>query len=350
MLPSEHIHHIFNQMLVIFLRMLGVNYIDPTYNRKNPWTIFIASGMLMGIMAGVYTLIFLDSDTRMKCMSLFPIGLQGIIKYQMFTTSAHIHRSHVSILKGIYTQCDLHEQEAVVLCVWARIFKRVIKSFVICVVTATCGFCIVPPFLYFTTGEFTILLPFILPYFSLNTFPGYGVQIMFQILIISISAIGVLSADLSLFMQILHVCPLSKILVLKLRRLESMLTDFPDFSQRRQTTTFLNNYIRMHKEYFMYIKSMADAFYITILVEVMLNGLCMCIVIFVLLQISWFPLYMLWITFMTKTLITCALGTISEHYVSVSSMNHLLVLIYPAHDLTRMKVFGCHSKHFRGIC
>lgn len=59
------------------------------------------------------------------------------------------------------------------------------------------------------------------------------------------------------------------------------------------------------------------------MLEIGLNGLSMCIDIFVLLQITWFPLYMFLFAFMIRTLITCALGTISDHYVSVSSVTHL---------------------------
>lgn len=299
---------------------MGLNYMNTAYTRNTAHCFVIAFCMLMGFSSVVYTMAVFDHDMMLKSLTMMPVVCQGIVKYHVYTSKTHILRSHVVVLKDIYTQCDSQKHEAVILNVWARILQRVIKVFQIIVGATAFGFCTVPPYTYFTTGKLTFLMPMFIPYFDVNTVNGYSVQLLFQILMISIGALGLIFADLTMCIQILHLCPLSDVLVRKLRRLERLLTDFPHYAQRRQTTIFLNNFICMHKEYCMFLKSMADMYYIVILGDILLNGLNMCVVEFVLMQVMWFPLYMFWILFMSKTLITCVLGTISEHYVRVDQV------------------------------
>lgn len=320
MLPSENLHYIFHNILTKFLRLFCINYINPAYSRKSIGTIIVAFLMVVGLGFIAYTLIVADSEIKLQCMTLIPVACQGIIKYYVFTKQAGILRVHVDILYGIYKQCDVHEVEAVCLNIWARIFKRVINIFIITVSLCVAGFCFLPPYIYLITGEWTAMVPIQLPYIDVGTFSGYLVLLFYHISLIIITTVGGLAFDLSLCMQILHVCPLSNVIILKLRKLKNELIDFPDYARRRETTVFLNNIICMHKEYFLYMKSLSDVYYVVILLEVLLNGICMCLVIFVLLQISWFPLYMFFNVFMLKTLITCALGTICDHYVSVDNV------------------------------
>lgn len=320
MLPSEHIHLIFQQIMTKFLRLLYADYMNPAFNRNAPGTIIVGTYMVFSAAMCFYTIIVADRDEKLKVVALIPLGFQGISKFHQFTTKAHILRSHVATLDRIYRQCDLQAREAIIMIGWARVFNRVIKGCVVFVLMGFCVFCVVPPFLYFTTGELTLLLPIILPYFEANSTSGFLAQSVFQIILAIGTPVGVLAADLTLFLQILHVCPLSDVLVLKLRRLENQLTDLPHCATHRQTTTYLNNIICMHKEYFLFMKSLADMFYIIMILEITLNSLSMMMMMFVLLQIKWLPLYMFFMGFIIKTLISCALGTISEHYVSASSV------------------------------
>lgn len=323
--PSAHLHDIFYRISRVFIVGIGCDYLRPAYRRHQPQPLCVAAAMLFSAAGFVYTLATQEQRTRLQCASLAPLCLQGLAKYALLTAQAAQMRACVEHLMRIHRQCDRSadaaERETLVR--WSLRLKRLITVCVAFVFVLIGSFCTWPLWVRATTGVWELLLPVLLPWSwppaaaRDATLLVYAVQTAYNLVHVYLSAVGLLAADLTFFLHVLHVLPLTAVLEGKVRALGEAVRARPRLARTRECTAALNNCIRMHADYGEYLGRVADIYYGVVIVEVVLDALSMCLVMFVLRQMVWFPLYLFWVCFMLKTLVACALGTVVDYCVRI---------------------------------
>lgn len=316
MLPSEHQRHLFYTVLAKYSVVIGIGYMMPGY-RANWRTFIYIAFCLLTMFLQYYTVLTSDRETALRCITMLAIGWQGLTKLYSFVQNAHKLRMFVEYVNAVALQCDRTLYEATLLIGWSRRFALIERIFSCIIFLTSATFWSVLPYVYVTSGEWILLLPIKLPYF------GYAVQLLFQAMVIIVVQTGLLCSDLSTFMIVAQVFPLAELLMHKLRVLGGNLVDgvaMADERQRRQTREYLHNIVRMHTEFFVYVRSLSETFYLVFIVEILFSAISMCILFFVLMQITWFPLYMFALLFFVKALYTCILGALVEIYVGIWSL------------------------------
>lgn len=174
---------------------------------------------------------------------------------------------------------------------------------------------------YVKHGEIELLAPIQLP--GIDSTGGQGLLIHWVYHVIMIfcgASIGLVCSDLMMVLLILHSCAMADILCFKLRTMGDQLCKLERWRQPRgdpATSQFLHQCVRLHQDYVWYIGYMAENYYLIFTVEVMSNFLTLCMSLYVLMLIEWYPLYGLIVLMVVKTFYLCVLGTIVELQVCI---------------------------------
>lgn len=315
MLPSVYVHHLFFDLMYVFTYPLGCEYMKPSHKPSFRTVVFLLS-MSSGILCQLYTILTYDREMVLLCSTTMAVAWQGITKVYEFVFNFRKMRATVLFLYRMSRQCDTQPIEQQILVSWSRKFEWCIRVFTAVVMGACICFCMLPLFLFVTTGKWELMLPIFVPGCDENTVPGFVVHTMVQLNLLFVSGFGLLGADLTIFLLTIYVCPLSDLLMYKLRTLGDMLVMWPSAVAGRPTSQYVNAIVRMHMEYIMFMETMSHLWYKVFIFEIMLNGISMCLIIFVLTQYTWFPLYLFWGMFFVKTFAVCAIGTMVDKYVS----------------------------------
>lgn len=320
MLASEHLHYFFFKLIHRVGVIIGLEFMMPTF--KISWrTVMFLLAIGIGYICLAYTIFSKDRMSAFRCSTIVAVTLQGTVKYIVLLANAPSLSKHLAFLQRVYRQCDAFRSEASRLISWAKVSKKGIVIFVCLFCVAEAGFCALPPYLFATTGKMVLLLPVFIPGFDETTPSGFVGQTVCQIIFMLMMLVGMTGSDSSIFLYIVQMCPLSEIIVLKLRILNDVLlhndVEKRSDSDHRRIRCYLNNIVCMHVELVHYVGEVSKLFYVIFMVEILFDGLGMCLIIFVNMQEVWFPLYMFWIAYLFKTFLVCLLGTMAEHYVSV---------------------------------
>lgn len=326
MVVSQHFHDMFHTIAKI-LYCIGMDFLDPNYMVNSRMVLFFV-GAILSVILSVYTIGFLDYNTRLKCLTLAPTILQGLLKSIVFSRNAKLLRSALNQINHIYDQCDGQAAEERILIPWVRIMVLVSKGFRFVMVLVLGAFFLLPIFSYYVLGEKDVLLPLMMPYLDMDTYWGYIGQISVQTYFLVLAGLGIVSAELSIFTFIIQVGPMSDLLILKLDMLQNRCSDQAgpsgqrvDFVQgetkaRVENRDFLHNIVKMHVEYIQYMNLIMGIFYEILLVEMLMNAVSLCLLMFLLMQMFWMPLYSYLLMFVIKTFTYSLLGTCVEIYVS----------------------------------
>lgn len=320
MLPSEYLQYFFFTLLYRLSYFVGIEYMLPSYHISGR-TLFFCAGIVSGLVAQGFTLLTKDRMQMLQCSTITALVLQGIVKFFVFLANTRILFDQVAYLQRVYQQCDHHWFEAMQLNAWAKMSKKGVVGFLIVVVSTVAGFCALPLYLYARNGRMELLLPLIMPGLDENTTSGFIGLTMCHIVFTMMTSVGIAAGDSSIFLFIVQICPLSNILIQKLQLLNESLqvteVDMRPVHVQRRHRAFLHNIVQMHVEFVEYVGSISDVFYEVFMVEILFDGIGMCLIIFVQMQEVWFPLYMFWIAYFFKTFFVCALGTMTDIFVSI---------------------------------
>lgn len=320
MLPSEHLNYFFFKFMHRLGVLTGCEYMVPTF--KTSWrTAMFTLVFGLGVFAMAYTLLTKDRMLAMKCSTTVGVTFQGAVKYIVFLSNTRSMCGHVAYLQRVYRQCDSFRAEALRLIDWAKISKKGIVIYMCIFGLTEAGFCALPLYIYATTGDMVLLLPILVPGFDETTPSGFLGQTVCQFTFMLMMLFGMAGSDTTIFLFIIQICPLSEMIMLKLRVLKDGLRHYDveirSDAEHRRMRAYLLNIVRMHAEFVEYVGEISDMFYVLFMVEIMFDGLGMCLIMFVQMQEIWFPLYMFWIVYFFKTFLFCSMGTMAEYYVSV---------------------------------
>lgn len=333
---SEKLHRLFYVNLYKILYVIGFEVISPTF-RVNWRTCMTWSAASVGVIGQVNTIFFMDFKNAITCSTTVATAIQTLTKSFAFVAGAKHFSGSAAFLYDVWKQCDGKQREEGILLGWNSKMYILVRIYVTTILMILAGFVITPVYSYITTHEVQAILPILMPGPGLETVKGYLYQMSCQAFVSFATCMGLLGADLFPVLVIAHVGPLSIILTEKLE----MLRERCELNEQLQAggrlpadrkadqkwpternimlenRTFLHNIVKMHTSYFKYTKQLSEFYYIIFVVEVLLNGVSMCLLIFVILQpFQWLPAYSFFLAFVIKTLIVCLLGTLMEKYVS----------------------------------
>lgn len=318
MLPTEHLKAIYLDFMAKLLNASGFSYLDKPWRHDIRTSIYMFV-ICLGVIGEINTIVTYDRETVLKCSTTSALACQGLHKMTVFLSNMPAMRELVDFIERVALQCDKTLFEAVILVRWGTLTKKVMTVFVSLITITALSFTLLPPYLYFVNGIKECLLPIYLPYFDANTLSGFIVQTIFQMCLLLACALGVLCVELSIFIFIMQICSLTDIIMYKMNLLCEELQYDDTLKDRPQTRLYLRNIARMHYELIEYTSNLSDVFQTVFFSEIMFDMISMCIILFVSMQIDWFPLNLFMLSFFTKTFAMCLLGTITDVYVSLKS-------------------------------
>lgn len=276
----------------------------------------------MGSCGAIYTLITAP-EMRWKTPSSMAIPYQGLLKFLTFIIQYKpIHENCINFLYSVYSACDkkpdqnYETKELRLINHWALKFKLLFK-----VLTCSLTFIVITDHVVyplvmnviFDRNEFPA--PIYLPYLDHEVFFDRVILWVCHLLMILSVYFGFIGADIMIVMISLHVCPLTLIIGIKLRRLGAALRRHPNIASRSATKAYLRNIIQMHQEFVAFISGVSKLFYYVFIMDILSNFVSMVLALFGVLYLTWFPMYLMFCMFMGKTFLLCMLGTVVQHYV-----------------------------------
>lgn len=317
MLPSDHYTKTVKNYAIRPLRWLGVSYLRTgSFIQANTlviWAVVLGSWICM-----MYTMTSKDAHTAMKCSTVASVAMQGTLKFYVLYMKSDNLRHQFEYLVGVFRQCEHHPREAARLYAWQPLVDFMVIGFVVVMIVNMIGFSLSPVYMYYVQGVRETPLPMALPYVDDQTPSGYVLSSAFQLCNLCIGVTGTIGFDLSILLLLMGICMTTDIMMLKLLLLAEGLRDGgPKVADRHETRAFLHNMVRLHVEFTTHLDSMATMFYGTFIVEIGLDSLSMCLILFVLTQLTWLPLYAYFVCFIVKAFFACMMGTMIKIYVCV---------------------------------
>lgn len=229
-------------------------------------------------------------------------------------------REKVEYLRTVYASCERSASAEGICEMWAGRFRLLAKFYFATIHGAVLTFMLMPLIVYVTVHTVEPVLPTPIMFVDIETTLGYRVAYVVHSLSLLISAVGMVSADLTIFFLAMHICLLSDVFVIKLSELQAFLhdrkCDYQPRSYGEPTKRHVSELVRMHQELCMYETDIASMFYVMFLIDVVLDCSSMCLCLFAAMQMRWVPLYTeMFGTFM-RLAYSCIMGTVVEHYVS----------------------------------
>lgn len=282
-----------------------------------------------GVICQFYTVIFLDNIHRLVCLPTIFIVPQACVKFNGFVRNYPTFFENYQMLRRFYRQCEtvasvnadgqiIYHPEMSILVRWIHRFKSLIGMFVVMVVVC-CMICVAyPMYAYIADGRIEFALYIYLPFVAFDTASGVLANWASQLVLLTATGVGLMGADLTMVLLIMHSCTMSDVLCGKVRWLANVLQGRRLENRERNATpvrVFLCDCIRLHQAFCAYLDCLAGLFYTTFTAEVSTNFVSMCVTLLALMQLSFFPLYSYMVLFMVKTFLVCVLGTIVDIYV-----------------------------------
>lgn len=245
-----------------------------------------------------------------------PSIIQGIVKYFTFMMEHNALRLKLEYLHDFYIKCESNKVASAICYRWINLFTKVTVVFTLVISFTGLAFMSTPMLTYWLTGVVEPVIPLYLPYVDETTTVGFCQLFVMHVLILVIGVIGMICADLTFFLTISHICPMTDVLVSKLNELEERLKD-ADRNYGLVTRNYLFNIVRMHQQICAFLSEMSSMLYAVFIFEVVLNSITLCSVLLATFLMTYIPLYFMIVMYTTKLFVGCAVGTMVEIYVSV---------------------------------
>lgn len=338
-LPSVRFNFIFDTFLQTVLRICGVNVLSPTY-RPGLKTIRYISLIVLGTVCQLYTIICLDLERRLICLSTVFITPQAVLKFFTYTQKSRFFSKQLEVLRAFYRQCeavtgyDKHghcqfKPELAILDRWMAYFRLLLLLFgaILLILIAFClGY---PSIVYITQRRIDAILPIYLPAVRFDTTGGILANWLSQLMLLGATVFGLAGTDIVMALFNMHCCLMCEVLCTKLDTMASTMRRrrlTMDFAHARTDGAYLRQCIQLHQALCAYVAGLADVYYPIYSMDIMSNFISMCVVLFLQMQVSYFPLYSYMVLFFVKTFVLCAMGTIVDIYVSNSRIFVLTIM------------------------
>lgn len=221
---------------------------------------------IVGVFAISYTMIQLDRDKMLRCLSMTGVtmqvrflfgrfeyqckceSLQGICKLALFLKTDRLS-AIIEYLKLIYRQCERNKRCSKIVVQWASLFQQLCKLFIALIILSTSSFFCYSVGLYVFTGILEPFLPVYLPGLSDDSKQTYIILFVFHILLTFVTAFGSFATDFSAYFLALHICPIACILDAKLTELNGCLRNPLKGQTDIHVRNYIHNFIRLHSQF-----------------------------------------------------------------------------------------------------
>lgn len=321
MLPSVHFAYTIARYVTGALDVIGGGFLKPNYHIA-PTTLatwlFLVGG---AICCMFYTMFTKDQDTMMKSSTCVAVAIQGFAKFSMAYASAFTIRDRYDELVNIMVQVERKpcEKGIAALCTWQWGLTFMTRLFVCTMMCNMAVFSFTPVAIYLYSDVMEMPLPIHVPYIDVETVGGFVATCALQITVIILAVLGTIGYDLTMLLLFVGICMVTDVMVVKLQLMgEGLASGGPELQHRPETTAYLHNFVRMHVQFIELLAALNDVYYYAFILEIGLDFMSMCLILFVLTMLTWMPLYVFFMMFLVKTFAACAMGTMIDIYVSES--------------------------------
>lgn len=323
-LPSRDFDFIVYKIMKNILELIGLNIITPPH-KPSVMSVLYGCGVLMGFSFQMNTILFMEKKLQMHGLAFISVIIQGNCKFFTCLYYAAFFGKKVAFLRDVYRQIERrrphqsgrkYNEQLDILRRWMRNYRSLeIFYFFLILVGA---FAFLPYPLYSTVVlkeiEFpiAIMIPLLDPYASTRVVAFTWV---FQVVMLLCGVVGLLGADSLIMLHVLHICPLSELISQKMETMGNHLKRLNRAGEDRNNRTtreFLHNCLKNHNEYVQYCDGMRVHYYNIFTMEIFSNFTSMCLLLYMMMWMTWFPLYAMFLLMFLKTLAVCTMGTLIE--------------------------------------
>lgn len=122
------------------------------------------------------------------------------------------------------------------------------KAFSFIVAATLILFTAAPALFYIFTGKLEPIFPVFLPFVDHSTGLGFAVLFAYHMLLLLVSALGIVGTDLLMGMMYLHVVIMVRLFELRISQLNVVLIKYPMSRASREVHLYLGNIIRLHQD------------------------------------------------------------------------------------------------------
>lgn len=315
--PIRIFDSIFYDRINVYMGPLGGAMLRPGF-RPNARTALSIGIIVSFLLSGAYTLAAYDTVTRLKCLALFGMGLQGIAKYTIVLWHSDDICVWVTFLRRIYARNAQTGRPAAraVLRRWAgrtAVVMRVGTAVIIVTTLLYVPECALESLM---AGHRVPMLNAMVPGLPVDGDHGrnYALVFAYHLLLVLLAGLGTCAGDMLQVMLAMHVPVLCELFEEQLRELNAVLAGRPaaEWRGRPELALFVRNAVQMHKEIGAFMRSLSTMYYLVYFVEVYSNALSLCVLNVCFVQIEWIGVYPLFVLFLSKLFAYCFLGTLTE--------------------------------------
>lgn len=315
--PIQLFNTIFYKRILFYQKCVGCDALTENF-RPNFVTAFFCGMVVLFMLCNGYTLATYDTMTRLKCMAIFGLGIQGFSKFPTIILYSTDIYALVAFLRSIYQGNRQTMQPAyAVLRRWASIMSAVMRLGSMVIIVATLLFVPESWLESVRDGHRVPMLNTMVPGVRVGgdgNWPGYVAVYGFHAVLVFLGATGTCAVDMLLVMLVIHLCPMAEIFAQMLQDLRQTLrqTERESFLKSPKFRVYFRNILLVHREFTGYLRTIANVYFFVFFAEIYSDALSLCVLIVCYIHIDWIAIYPLWVLFVSKLFAYCFLGTIAQ--------------------------------------
>lgn len=246
--PLEIFNDLYYVKVLLFQKMVGVNYItDPDF-RPLPLTWFWITIIFVFFLSFVYTIAVYDTYTKWKSLTLVGLGIQGLAKYVVLLGNAATIHERFHFLEIIYLRNVQTTQRAfAILLRFIVPAKMIVKFSIVIIVGSLVGLFMTSAIVSIMEGVRNPLLEAYLPFLNESSDLGFAVLSLFHLLGIFLAGAGTCSTDIMFILFVIHMKPLVDIFSDHLRQMDENVAE-SNYERSERMEMFLRNIVKMHND------------------------------------------------------------------------------------------------------
>lgn len=268
--PLINFDLIFNKSICRWLKLCGIDLFAAN-PKLTAFSYAYCGTMAFGMASLVYTITVAEYTIKLQTLVLAciafqvktstyiclwintfltrPPPLQGLIRFQCVSTHMKEHIFLIDYLRKIYEKNRRPNSESFktlmnstsLLVIICRVFSFIVVTTLI-LFTAT-------PILYFLfIGQLDPILPVFLPFVDHSNVWGFFLLFAYHFLLLLVTALGIISADLLMGIMYLHVVIMVRLFELRISQLNDVLARYPRSRSSVEVHKCLGNIIRLHQD------------------------------------------------------------------------------------------------------
>lgn len=244
--PLEIFNDLYYVKVLLFQKLVGVNYITNPDFRPIRLTWFWICIIIIFFVSFVYTLVVYDKFTKWKSLCLVGLGIQGIAKYIFLITNAATIYKRIHFLESVYSRNVRTTQRAyAILQRFAVAASVIVKVSTVIILGSLIGFFMTAAIVSVVEGTRMPLFEAYLPFLDESTNVGFAVLGVFHGLGIFLAGSGTCSTDIMFILFVVHMKPLVDIFNDHLRQMDEHVAEC-NYESSVRMERFLQNIVKMH--------------------------------------------------------------------------------------------------------